>query len=141
MPKSKVRDLLYALDYEHLMLGDLLESISSIDNVAYVDPAKLKALTDAHAKTKQTRETMTGDEDWEEVAVYFASCEAATAETFASVKSQKYETKRHLSICESLLAALEAGALVGKRPSDREDTIKRLRGAIESCRKKVGDGI
>ena len=83
--------------------------------MSYVDPAKLKLLTDATAATKVIRDTLTGDENWEDVALYFADCEAATAYTFGSTKSlSMYETKRHISICQTMLASIEAGALVGK---------------------------
>lgn len=139
---SKVRDLLHAIDYEHLRLEEFLDSLSSIDNTAYVDPAKLKALTDATAATKAIRDTLTGDENWEDVALYFADCEAATAYTYGSTKSlSMYETKRHISICQTMLASIEAGALVGKahypNPSRREHVVEQLRKVIETCQSKV----
>lgn len=126
---SKVHDLMCAIDYEHLLLEDYL-------NLNY--QPQLKALIDQMGKTKQIRETLTGTEDWEEVAVYFGDCQAATAYTFGTTKSlSRYETGRHASICEAFADSLEYGALINKRSSDRERVIERLREAATVCRKKL----
>jgi hypothetical protein len=75
---------------------------------------------------------------WEEVAVYFADCEAATAYTFGSTKSlSKYETGRHASICTSLAESLTHGVLINKRTSDRQKVIDRLNKSAALCHEKL----
>ena len=75
---------------------------------------------------------------WEEVAVYYADCQAATADTFGTTKSlSRGETARHASICTALADSLKHGALINKRPSNRERVIERLTKAADQCRKKL----
>lgn len=139
---SKVRDLFHAIDYENMLLEEFFTSLDSIDNVAYVDPAKVKALKEAVVKVRAISDTFTGDESWEDIALYFADCEAATAYTYGSTKSMSmYETKRHISICQTMLSSIEAGALVGKSNylsrSKKEHVIEQLRKVIDTCQNKV----
>src|SRR5271157_4788416 len=72
------------------------------------------------------------DEEWEQIAVWAASCQAATAEGYASRKSaSKGERTRHASICKKLKAMIESGLFMehrGYQPfeSVKQSTLKRL---------------
>jgi hypothetical protein len=70
-------------------------------------------------------------ERWKEIALYFADCMAATAEVLLDRKgTSKNERRRQLDLCEMALAAINAGGLVGKRPSQENWVRGRLAGIV-----------
>lgn len=74
----------------------------------------------------------------EQVATYFADCEAATAEWLGHTKSaSRAEVKRHAVICRHLAASLQAGSLITGSPSNKEEVIKRLDKAASLCEEKL----
>ena len=69
---------------------------------------------------------------WEQVALWAADCEAATAYHYERKSASKSERKRHIQICESLIDALENAA---ERPINMnyrkpEVVTARLRDAV-----------
>lgn len=79
------------------------------------------------------------DEEWEQIAVWAASCQAATAEGYAHRKSAaKSERSRHASICKKLKAMIEKGLFMEHRgylpfESTKQSTLKRLDEAESAC--------
>jgi hypothetical protein len=64
---------------------------------------------------------------FEDVAIYLADCHAATAfGVLEKNSSPKYERLRQRSILTRAAECLKAGALVGARPSKREDVLARI---------------
>ncbi len=85
------------------------------------------------------RQEIKQDEEWEKIAIYFAGCEAATAEGYASRKSaSKYERGRHASICKSLREMIQDGRFTksfGYGPFEdvKKSTLMRLADAETKC--------
>jgi hypothetical protein len=85
------------------------------------------------------RQEIKQDEEWEQIAVWAASCQAATAEGYAHRKSApKSERTRHASICKKLKAMIERGLFMehrGYQPfeSTKQATLKRLDEAETKC--------
>ena len=128
---TKLHDFLYHFDTQADLVRQVLEAAAPIE-----DNTVLARLRNANAILITLRNALT--EDWEEVAVYYADCQAATASIHGYTKSMSAaETRRHMDICEGLLAALEHGVLVGKRPSEKNRVIRRLHEAIAECKKKL----
>lgn len=80
-------------------------------------------------------------ESWREFALYLADCEAATAYDFAERKSSsKYETRRHASICKTILDGLKAGGmLINRRPSDKDGVMLRLGNVVTKITERFGE--
>jgi hypothetical protein len=85
------------------------------------------------------RQAIKQDDQWEEILVWAASCQAATAEGYAGRKSaSKSERTRHASICKKLLGMLQTGLFTehrGYQPfaSTKAATLKRLDEAESAC--------
>src|SRR5208282_1723923 len=85
------------------------------------------------------RQAIKQDDQWEEILVWAASCQAATAEGYAHRKSaSKSERTRHASICKKLKAMIETGLFMehrGYQPfeSTKQATLKRLDEAESAC--------
>jgi len=134
----KLRDLLYAIDRQKIALDSVLDALSRPITVELIGDPRYKELIDANALLAEYRNDIHSTQDWEEVAVYFANCQAETAHTFGSTKSlSRHETERHAAICSSLADSLEHRALINKRPSERQHVINRLRESAALCRKKL----
>src|ERR1700739_2012654 len=138
---SKVQDLLNAVDLYRDAVVHLIADLPDDVVVGLILVNSIERVNRTQAKVLELRESMRS-EDWENAALYFADCEAATAYTYGSTKSlSMYEPKRHISGCETMLASIEAGSLVGKehypRPSRKEHVVEQLRKVIEVCNKKV----
>jgi hypothetical protein len=77
-------------------------------------------------------------EDWRDLALFLADCEAATAYHALTTKSvSKSERRRHLSICEKAEYMLEHGVFIGRRRPQAEvwARLKELkRSATEAAR-------
>lgn len=69
-------------------------------------------------------------QNWEEIAVWLADCQAATTAHLASLKSSsKSELRRHSNICREVIGQIEKGLPV-LRPSDKQRVIDRLKDAV-----------
>jgi hypothetical protein len=85
------------------------------------------------------RQAIKQDDSWEEILVWAASCQAATAEGYAYRKSaSKGERTRHATICKKLVAMLATGVFMEHRgyqpfPSVKQATLKRLQEAVDAC--------
>ena len=73
-------------------------------------------------------------DEWKEIAIWLADCEAATCAELALKKSaSKSEKRRHALICERAGAMLRIGAFMG-RPSRHESVLERMDNAVQSCK-------
>lgn len=85
------------------------------------------------------RQEIKQEDEWEQIAVWAASCHAATAEGYAYRKSApKNERTRHASICKKLKAMIEKGLFMehrGYQPFEttKQATLKRLDDAETAC--------
>jgi hypothetical protein len=85
------------------------------------------------------RQAIKQDDQWEEILVWAASCQAATAEGYGYRKSaSKGERTRHATICKKLRAMLTSGLFMehrGYQPfaSVKQATVKRLEEAEAKC--------
>lgn len=85
------------------------------------------------------RQAIKQDDQWEQIAVWAASVQAATAEGYAYKKSApKSERTRHASICKKLKGMIETGQFTEHRgyepfASTKQSTLKRLDEAETKC--------
>lgn len=73
------------------------------------------------------------EQNWKDIALYLASCHAATAEYDGHLKTtSKSRRKRYRDICATALQAISAGTLVDARPQSEQDVVQRLQDAIDT---------
>lgn len=71
---------------------------------------------------------------WRQLAYWLADVQAATAYDYTKKSASKSDRRRHTNICQDLLLMLKVGDLIGKRPSQPEDVVKRLEKAIRDLK-------
>lgn len=71
------------------------------------------------------------EQEWKDIALYLASCHAATAEYDGHLKgTSKSRRNRYRDICTTALRAISSGTLVDARPQSEQDVVRRLQDAI-----------
>src|SRR5271157_215393 len=107
------------LTHDHIAaLNDLSAHLNSTKDLKGL--GLLKKIEDAAYDASRS------NEQFEQIAVWAADCQAATAEGYASRKSAaKGERSRHASICKSLREMIQTGVYVKSNGFQPPETVKK----------------
>lgn len=78
--------------------------------------------------------------DYEQIALYFAECIAATAHDFEKKSAPKGERVRHRQLCETVADILEGKAKPFSRPRRTEIVVDRLATSARALRRHEQEG-